>query len=50
MEQTPEHLDVEPPLEPSHESLRGSFFIVMCMAVFFIACWLGMFALLLHRR
>ncbi|MCW2949380.1 MAG: hypothetical protein JWN41_393 [Thermoleophilia bacterium] len=42
-------VDVPSDEEP-RKSLRGTIVIVMAMAVFFAICWLGMLALLMHRR
>lgn len=39
-----------PPEEEPRTSLRGTMAIVLMMAAFFVLTWLGMFALLLHRR
>ncbi|MBC7644950.1 MAG: hypothetical protein H7123_07470 [Thermoleophilia bacterium] len=33
-----------------NDSLRGTMTAVLLMAVFFVACWLGVWALHLHRR
>lgn len=44
--------DPDPKPSPDHEreSLRGTMTAVLLMAVFFVACWLGVYALLLARR
>lgn len=40
----------DPPTEEPHTSLRGTMVIVLMMADFFVLAWLGVFALLMHRR
>jgi hypothetical protein len=49
------HTDDDPPApavdgEAGHESLRGTFVIVVLMAAFFVVCWLGVFTIAMGRR
>ena len=38
------------PGDHAHTSLRGTFILVLLMAAFFVAAWLGMLALAMERR
>lgn len=44
------HHEPSSPSDPERRSLRGTIVAVALMGAFFVACWLGIYTLLLDRR